>query len=78
MDEGTFVTTSLGGHVLVGGHMSGGKIRTLVQILHFGAGESLVTARWLSGFTIQMRGFRSGPSRAKEGKQSRSTKEGLS
>jgi hypothetical protein len=36
--------------------MSGGKIRTLVQILHFGAGESLVTARWLSGFTIQIAG----------------------
>jgi len=49
--------------------MSGGKFRTLVQILHFGPGESLPAARWLSGFILQMRGFCSGPSRAKDGRQ---------
>jgi hypothetical protein len=67
MVEGTFVTTSPVGYLLGGSYIRGGKFRTLVQILHSSAGESLPMARWLGGCILQMQGFRCGTSRAKDG-----------
>jgi hypothetical protein len=67
MVKGTFVTTPPVGYLMGGSYIGGGKFRTLVQILHSSAGESLPSARWLSGIILQMQGFHSGPSRAKDG-----------
>src|ERR1035441_6769141 len=49
--------------------LSGGKFCIPVQMCCILAPVNLCHRRWLNGFILQMRGFHSGPSRAKVGKQ---------